>query len=266
MEGFIRPGIGNENWVSRTNYPGPGTIPTGPAEMSIYVTRHYSQTSCHIARYTLRLDGFASVNAPYGGGEMLTRLLRFSGNTFRINYATSAAGSIQVEIQDETGAALRGFSLEECPKVIGNEIERIVSWKNGADLSSIEGQSIRLRFVMKDADLYSIRFGARERYLMPVRFSVIPLPLRWPMRFGSITAPIAGKLRVRWPSICRSLIPTITSAASDPAFISQVGCYACYERLVLVVVLHDHHKVADCRVRFCLFGESSHNRFQNVRL
>ena len=39
------------------------------------------------------------------------------------------------------------------------EIERAVKWKNGSRLHELAGQTIRLRCVMKDADLYSIRFG-----------------------------------------------------------------------------------------------------------
>ena len=51
-----------------------------------------------------------------------------------------------------------GFSLEECPEIIGDEISRIVSWKGGDDVGSLAGKPVRLRFVMKDADLYSLRF------------------------------------------------------------------------------------------------------------
>ena len=47
-----------------------------------------------------------------------------------------------------------GDSLEQ----IGNEIAREVTWKNGADLATLAGRPIRLRFVMKDAELYSIQF------------------------------------------------------------------------------------------------------------
>ena len=36
--------------------------------------------------------------------------------------------------------------------------ERTVTWKGGRDLSSLNGEPVRLRFVVKDADLYSFRF------------------------------------------------------------------------------------------------------------
>ena len=158
MEVFVRPGPDTLNWVSRTNYPLQGVVQTGPAEMSIYAGRHYGHPTWHIQRLTLRLDGFASVNAPYAGGEMITKPLKFSGNRLEINYSTSAAGGLRVEIQDSGGKPIPGFSLAECPEIIGDEIARDVSWEGGGDLGRLAGTAVRLRFVMKDADLYSIRF------------------------------------------------------------------------------------------------------------
>ena len=72
--------------------------------------------------------------------------------------STSAAGGLRVEIQDGKGQPIPGFSLEECSEIIGDEISRIVSWKKGSEVGSLAGKTIRLRFVMKDADLYSLRF------------------------------------------------------------------------------------------------------------
>src|SRR5262249_44719848 len=43
LEGFIRPAIGLENWVSRTNYPALNVVPTSDREMSIYVQQNYGQ-------------------------------------------------------------------------------------------------------------------------------------------------------------------------------------------------------------------------------
>ena len=68
------------------------------------------------------------------------------------------AGSLRVEIQDPGGSPIAGFSAAESVQLIGDQIERVVSWKGGSDLSRIAGRPVRLRFVMKDADLYSLRF------------------------------------------------------------------------------------------------------------
>ena len=157
-QAFIRPGIGLENWVSRSNYPALNVVQTGKDEMSIYVQQNYAQPTAHLNRYSLRLDGFSSLKGSNVGGEMITKLLTFDGKQLSINFATSAAGEIAVEIQDKTGNAIPGFSIDECQILIGNEIDRVVNWKNGTDISLLAGKEIRLRFKLKDADLYSIKF------------------------------------------------------------------------------------------------------------
>jgi len=160
-ESFIRPGIGPSNWTSRNNYPALGVVQTGPTEMSLYVQRNYAQKTSYLERMTLRLDGFASLNAPYDGGEITTRPFTFDGDELEINYSTSAAGSIKVELQDEAGRALPGHGLGECRELIGDEIERIVSWEGGSDVGALAGKPVRLRFVMRDADVFSFRFKRR---------------------------------------------------------------------------------------------------------
>lgn len=158
MESFIRPGIGLQNWVSRSNYPALNTVQTGPTEMSIYVNQDYAQPTAHLRRYSMRLDGFGSVRAGYSGGELLTKPFTFEGDTLKLDFSTSAAGEIKVEIQDENGEVISGFSYDDCQIIIGNEINKSVSWGKDKKLSSLVGKSIRLRFVMKDADLYSMKF------------------------------------------------------------------------------------------------------------
>jgi hypothetical protein len=152
-EAFLRPGVGLENWVSRTNYPALNVVQTGPEEMSLYVNRNYGQNTAHLARYAMRLDGFAALHAPYSGGEMITRPLIFRGRALEINYSTSAAGSIRIEIQDPAGA-----TLAESTEIIGDQIARNVVWKGITDLSGLASKPVRLRFFMKDADLFSVRF------------------------------------------------------------------------------------------------------------
>jgi hypothetical protein len=158
LSALVRPGIGARNWVSRTNYPALGIVPTGATEMSLYVNQDYAQPTAHLHRYSLRLDGLASVRAEYAGGELLSRPLRFAGKRLSLNFATSAAGGVRVEIQDAQGRALRGFTLADSVEAIGNEIDRVVRWKKGDDLASLAGQTVRLRLVMKDADVFALQF------------------------------------------------------------------------------------------------------------
>jgi hypothetical protein len=158
MEAFLRPGRDRENWTQRGNMIAWGIVPTAPDAISIYWTEHYMHPTCRVRRGTLRTDGFVSVNAPYAGGELVTHPLRFEGSELVINYATSAAGSVRVEIQDAKGQPLPGYELAESVELYGDEIEQVVAWKGGSDVGRLAGEGVRLRFVMKDADLYAIRF------------------------------------------------------------------------------------------------------------
>jgi hypothetical protein len=166
MEAFIRPGLDDANWggAHGNNTPAWGIIQTSDREISLYVSENYgnypdgANRVPHLRRSVLRVDGFVSINAPYDGGQMLTKPFMFKGTELMINYSTSAVGSVKVEIQDELGVAIPGFALTEATEIYGDEIERVVSWKHGTDVSLLADRPIRLRFVMRDADLYSMRF------------------------------------------------------------------------------------------------------------
>ncbi len=158
LEGFIRPGLDPGNWASRSGLSALGLVPTGREEISIYKQAHYAQPTNRLDRYTLRTDGFISVRAPFSGGEMLTRPLRFSGDELVLNVSTGAAGSLRVEMQDQRGKPIPGYTLDDCLPVVGDSVEKTVHWKGPDRLTGLAGQTLRLRFVMKDADLYSLRF------------------------------------------------------------------------------------------------------------
>ncbi|MCZ7636369.1 MAG: hypothetical protein M5U12_10245 [Verrucomicrobia bacterium] len=158
LEGFIRPGLDLGNWASRAGLTALGVVPTGAAEISLYKQAHYAQPSGHLVRYTLRTDGFVSVNAPFRGGEALTRPLTFTGRALVVNFSTGAAGGLRVEVQDAGGCPIPDRTLADAVEQVGDEIERVVSWKDGSDLSALAGRPVRLRFVLKDADLYALRF------------------------------------------------------------------------------------------------------------
>lgn len=158
LEGHIKPRIGLRNWVSRTNYPALNVVQTGPTEMSLYVNHDYASPTSHVRRYSLRLDGFASVRAGASSGELLTKPFTFAGHSLSVNFATSAAGGLRFELQDAAGKPLPGYSLAECNELIGNELDRVVEWNKSPTLSPHVGKTVRLRCVLKDADLFAIQF------------------------------------------------------------------------------------------------------------
>ena len=131
---------------------------TGSNEMSVYVNQDYAQPTAHMRRYSMRVDGFASLHCGYAGGHAVTRPVRFAGRELSLNFSTSAAGGVKVGFEDPEGKAIPGFSVEDCVMQIGNEIDRRVTWKSGSDVSALAGKPVRLRFSMKDADLFSFQF------------------------------------------------------------------------------------------------------------
>jgi len=157
-EAFLRPGPDPENWTDRNIMAAWGLLQLDPREICVYYSQHYRHPTNGLVRVALRTDGFVSVHAGASRGEMITKPLVFSGKELVINFSTSAAGGIRVEIQDSNGSPVRGFSLEECSVIFGDEIERVVSWNGRTDVSGLAGKPVRLKFELADADLYSIRF------------------------------------------------------------------------------------------------------------
>jgi hypothetical protein len=165
MEAFIRPGPEPAAWggAHGNHTPAWGILPSGEHEIALYWAENYDNYPStgripYLRRGTVRVDGFVSVTFPYAGGELVTKPLAWEGRRLVVNYATSAAGSATVELQDPAGRPIPGFREEECREFWGNEIARVVDWQHGDDLGRLTGRTLRIRFVMRDADLYSFRF------------------------------------------------------------------------------------------------------------
>ncbi|MBV7329316.1 hypothetical protein KFU94_13910 [Chloroflexi bacterium TSY] len=147
--------------MDRNPSPGAGLIQTGPTELSLYVSRLNRHEECHARRYSLRLDGFVSVEGPYRGwGEFTTPLITFSGRQLALNYSTSGGGSIFVELQDAAGTPVPGFALDDCVEIFGDKIEGVVRWQSGKDIYHISNQAVRLHVRLRDAHLYAFQFIA----------------------------------------------------------------------------------------------------------
>ena len=165
-ESFIRPGLRTKyNWFYGDNYQSWGLIETeshmvgAPKEFSFFASESYCQGDYNWwRRFTLRIDGFVSVQAPLSGGEFVTKPLVFEGGDLALNFSTGAAGRIRIEIQDAAGKPLPGFALGDGPEIFGDDLDRVVPWKQGVVLKQIAGKPVRLRFELSDADLYAFQF------------------------------------------------------------------------------------------------------------
>lgn len=165
-EAFLRPGPQRPGtWQYGQQYTAWHVVETksalagAPSELSLYAPESYwTGDSSQLRRYTLRADGFVSVSAVFSGGTLSTRPLIFAGKRLTVNFSTGAAGSIRVEIQRVGGEPIPGFTLADSQEVFGDELNRTVTWRAGSDVGRLAGQPVRLRFTMRDADLYALQF------------------------------------------------------------------------------------------------------------
>jgi len=165
-EAFLRPGIQrSDSWYYAHNdvawnmVTTRSSLPGAPDELSFYASSgKWHGEGSKLTRHTLRQDGFVSASSPFSGGELLTRPLTFEGSRLDLNFSTSAAGTIKVELQSETGRPIDGFTLDDADETFGDELDRTVTWKGSSDVSSLAGTAIRLRFTLSDGDLYAFKF------------------------------------------------------------------------------------------------------------
>jgi hypothetical protein len=164
-EAFMRPGPErSNNWVYGDALKGYGMIetpaadPSAPPEISFYVTEGHWKDESPLRRYTIRLDGFVSLHARRAPGEFVSKPFTFTGGKLSLNFSTSAIGTLRVELQDEAGQPLPGYSLADADLLFGDSLDRKASWGGKADVTALAGRTVRLRVVMSDADLYSFQF------------------------------------------------------------------------------------------------------------
>jgi hypothetical protein len=141
---------------NRSNYLAWGVVrlPGRDRELSVYATeRYYAGPGSRLRRFTYRLDGFVALHAETSGGEAVTRPLRFQGSNLILNYRTGSKGVVRVEMQDADGNLLENYVAE----LHGDDVAGVAKWRMG-NLKSLAGKSVRVRFVLTDADLFSFRF------------------------------------------------------------------------------------------------------------
>lgn len=77
-----------------------------------------------------------------------------------MNYKTSVSGFIKIEALDAHNNPLKGREFSDCDYLSGNETDRLVTWKGQSDLGHRDGAAAVLRFKMRSASIYSVRFAA----------------------------------------------------------------------------------------------------------
>lgn len=113
-----------------------------------------SYTSTGLA--TLRRDGFVSMRAKEKNENyLITEKLIFDGSYLFVN-ADVTKGSLYVEVLDENGKVIEGYSKKECQIMKNtNSTKQYITWCNKPDLRDLSGRIIRFKFYMTKGDLYA---------------------------------------------------------------------------------------------------------------
>jgi len=157
-EAFLTPGYETEhNWVYGDCYGAYDLIDSGREVYYMY-TNDWHRSKGHpkpLNRYEIRKDGFACYMADGEERVLVTKPLVYEGNDLHINFTTSAYGYIYVDVLDEEGNPL---SDKKSFEIYGDNIDRKICFSDDTDFSGYVGQTVRLRFRMLDAKIYSMCF------------------------------------------------------------------------------------------------------------
>ncbi|MCH2118079.1 MAG: hypothetical protein MK161_10325 [Pirellulales bacterium] len=157
------------------DYANNTTSSLGPVRVGDELWIYYSgRTSDHksdpntgkIGLGTLRLDGFFSLDAGREEGTLTTRPLQLVNEDLRVN-ADASQGTLEVEILDENGKVIEPFSRQNCVAIDTDHVRHVVSWGDAADLKVLQQKPVRLRFFLKNAELYAFWTGEERRWHTP---------------------------------------------------------------------------------------------------
>lgn len=114
-----------------------------------------SYTSTGLAK--LRRDGFVSMNAGKEEGSLTTEPIVFDGKYLFVNADVKGKKSqLLVEILDKNGMPVEGYTKADCVGLKKTDSTKaMIVWKNNKDLTSLANQPVRMKFYLKDGDLYS---------------------------------------------------------------------------------------------------------------
>jgi hypothetical protein len=125
---------------------------------------------------TLPKDGFVSLDAT-SEGQVVTKPTLVQGSEFHLvavtrsfndsshayskdwgeiyGNVTNGEGEVRVELENEDGTAIAGFSKEECDPIKGALGDRRVAWAGKGEISSLRGRLVRIKFILKNASIFS---------------------------------------------------------------------------------------------------------------
>jgi len=103
----------------------------------------------------LRLDGFCSMHAGETEGSLITRREPFRVPRVTINATTGPGGYVTAELLDVNDRVIPGFSRDDCTPFTGDSVRHGLSWKTETLPEELLAPDKKIRFILKNADLYS---------------------------------------------------------------------------------------------------------------
>ncbi len=116
---------------------------------------HHINMRAEIGMATMRLDGFASLDAADAEGSLLTKPLRWDVGALHVNAIARPGGYVKAEIQDAVGKPLAGYELDACQALTGDQLNGRIAWEKEAMVPATSSVGCRIRFLLKDAKLFS---------------------------------------------------------------------------------------------------------------
>jgi len=158
--------VGNELWFyyAGRGHPHSGPQPPiWPGEDESGRPRRSYWAATGLA--TMRLDGFAAMDASGEVATLITRPIRFEEgrrlliNADADNYPPDSSW-LRVGILDRTMLPIEGFTADECDTLTADETRHVASWGGRTDISAVAGREIRLQFHLENTRLYAFVIGS----------------------------------------------------------------------------------------------------------
>ena len=117
-----------------------------------------SENGHHLCLATIRLDGWASLDATVREGLVETKPLFSTGSRLWINARCEADGYVDVEVTDAWGSPWDGYSRQECQTFTGDSVHHPVAWAGSETVNDI-ATGVKLKFYLRNAELYGFQFA-----------------------------------------------------------------------------------------------------------
>lgn len=135
--------VGDEWWMYYSGWDGPHGTPDRNGAIGLA---------------KIRREGFVSLRGPHGGGVVCTRSMIWPGGDLMVN-ADATDGVLRVRVSDAGRRPIEGFNYDHGQDFSGDSVAQKIQW-NGHSLDELKGQTIRLEFYLKKADLFTFRASA----------------------------------------------------------------------------------------------------------